>query len=86
MRAARPTQLRTPGHPNRPRYAARGEGSAGLRPANPSASKLIKPRVEETKWEEIPWMVDLWDARKKAAQTGKPIMLWEMDGNPMGCG
>ena len=51
-----------------------------------SLKKLIKPRVEETKWEEIPWMVDLWDARKKAAQTGKPIMLWEMDGNPMGCG
>ena len=47
---------------------------------------LIKPRAEETKWEEIPWMVDLWEARKKAAQTGKPIMLWEMDGNPMGCG
>src|SRR4029450_9879656 len=32
---------------------------------------LIKPRAEETKWEEIPWMVDLWEARKKAAQTGK---------------
>ena len=47
---------------------------------------LIKPRAEETKWEEIPWMVDLWEARKKAAQSGKPLMLWEMDGNPMGCG
>jgi hypothetical protein len=47
---------------------------------------LVKPRAEEMKWEEIPWMVDLWDARKKAAQTGKPLMLWEMDGNPMGCG
>jgi hypothetical protein len=47
---------------------------------------LIKPRAEETKWEEIPWLVDLWDARKKSAQEGKPIMLWEMDGNPMGCG
>lgn len=47
---------------------------------------LIKPRAEETKWEEIPWMVDLWDARRKAAEAGKPLMLWEMDGNPMGCG
>ena len=51
-----------------------------------SLKTLIKPRAEETKWEEIPWMVDLWEARKKAAQTGKPLMLWEMDGNPMGCG
>jgi hypothetical protein len=58
-----------------------------LRPADIDALKtLIKPRAEETRWEEIPWMVDLWDARKKAAQEGKPIMLWEMDGNPMGCG
>jgi len=48
--------------------------------------KVIKPRPEETKWEEIPWEVDLWDARKKAARLGKPLMLWEMDGNPMGCG
>ena len=47
---------------------------------------LIKPRPEETRWEEIPWEVDLWDARRKAAREGKPIMLWEMDGNPMGCG
>ena len=48
--------------------------------------KLIKPRAEETKWEEIPWRVDLWDARREAARLGKPLMLWEMDGNPMGCG
>jgi hypothetical protein len=47
---------------------------------------LIKPRAEETKWEEIPWQVDLWEARRKAAAAGKPIVLWEMDGNPMGCG
>ena len=51
-----------------------------------SLKTLIKPRAEETRWEEIPWMVDLWEARKKAAQSGKPLMLWEMDGNPMGCG
>jgi hypothetical protein len=51
-----------------------------------SLQTLIKPRAEETRWEEIPWAVDLWDARRRAAREGKPIMLWEMDGNPMGCG
>lgn len=47
---------------------------------------LVKPRAEEMKWEEIPWQVDLWQARRKAAEAGKPLVLWEMDGNPMGCG
>jgi hypothetical protein len=46
---------------------------------------LIKPQTGEEKWQEIPWMVNLWEARKKAAAEGKPILLWEMDGHPLGC-
>lgn len=63
-----------------------GSGDDVTVPKIESLKTLIKPRVEETKWEEIPWRVDLWDARRDAARLGKPIMLWEMDGNPMGCG
>lgn len=46
---------------------------------------LIKPRAGEEKWAEIPWLTELWEARKKAAEQGKPILLWSMDGNPLGC-
>jgi len=46
---------------------------------------LIKPAGEEAKWEQIPWMASLWQARIKAAAAGKPILLWEMDGHPLGC-
>jgi hypothetical protein len=46
---------------------------------------LIKPQPGEEKWQQIPWMIDLWAARKKAAAEGKPILLWEMDGHPLGC-
>lgn len=46
---------------------------------------LIKPRPEEEKWMQVPWQSSLWEARKKAAAKGKPILLWEMDGNPLGC-
>jgi hypothetical protein len=45
---------------------------------------LVKP-AEEAKWEQIPWMASLWQARIKAAKEGKPILLWEMDGHPLGC-
>jgi hypothetical protein len=47
---------------------------------------LIKPKPAEQKWAEIPWLASLWEARQKAAREGKPILLWEMDGHPLGCG
>lgn len=46
---------------------------------------LIKPQADEEKFMQIPWMTNLWDARKKAAAEGKPIILWEMDGHPLSC-
>ena len=46
---------------------------------------LIKPRKSEDRWAEIPWLASLWQARQEAAKQGKPILLWEMDGHPLGC-
>ena len=46
---------------------------------------LIKPQAAEEAWSKIPWMTSLWEARQKAAAAGKPILLWEMDGHPLGC-
>lgn len=47
---------------------------------------LIKPQAGEDRWADIPWQTDLWEARKQAAAQGQPILLWEMDGHPLGCG
>ena len=46
---------------------------------------LIKPAAGEQKWAEVPWLASLWEARRRAAAEGKPILLWEMDGHPLGC-
>ncbi|MEX2185419.1 MAG: hypothetical protein WD875_01440 [Pirellulales bacterium] len=46
---------------------------------------LIQPKLDESAWLSIPWQTDLWQAREKAAAAGKPILLWEMDGHPLGC-
>ena len=46
---------------------------------------LIKPAAAEASWERVPWRTSLWEARQKAAAEGKPILLWEMDGHPLGC-
>ena len=46
---------------------------------------LITPSPREQRWAEVPWRTDLWQARQEAAASGKPILLWEMDGHPLGC-
>lgn len=45
----------------------------------------IKPKPSELKWAEIEWEPDLWQGRQKAAKKNKPIFLWAMNGNPLGC-
>jgi hypothetical protein len=49
-------------------------------------TKVIRPLAGEDPFYTIPWETSLWDARVKAAAAGKPILLWEMDGHPLGCG
>jgi hypothetical protein len=46
---------------------------------------LIKPSDKEDRWSRISWLTSLWQARQRAAKEGKPILLWEMDGHPLGC-
>lgn len=47
---------------------------------------LIQPSEGEDPFTTIPWLTNLWEARKQAVKEGKPILLWEMDGHPLGCG
>jgi hypothetical protein len=46
--------------------------------------KLIKPQRGEWKFAEVPWTRTVWEARKKAADEGKPIFIWYMAGVPFG--
>jgi len=48
--------------------------------------KAVLPATGEDDFAKIPWLTSIWDARAKAAKEGKPILLWEMDGHPLGCG
>jgi hypothetical protein len=61
----------------------------GLSPIEPGQFEtlraLIVPGAEESAWTAIAWQTDLWQARRLAAAEGKPILLWEMDGHPLGC-
>jgi hypothetical protein len=37
--------------------------------------RQIKPQAGESRWMEIPWLIDLHEAREKAAAAGKPIFV-----------
>ena len=45
----------------------------------------LKAPVDEA-WRKIPWKVSLVEAQNIAAREKKPIFIWSMDGNPLGCG
>jgi len=46
---------------------------------------LIAPRLGEAAWLDIPWEIDVWEARKRAAAEGKPIFFLTGGGaSPLG--
>jgi hypothetical protein len=38
--------------------------------------KLIKPQPGESRFQEIPWLLSVWEGRQKAAALGKPMLVW----------
>jgi hypothetical protein len=45
----------------------------------------IVAKPDEERWTAIPWETDLWAARRRAEEVNKPIFMWAMNGNPLGC-
>ena len=40
----------------------------------------IKPQAGESRWLEIPWLLDLHEARRQAAALGKPLFVYSGGG------
>ena len=47
--------------------------------------RLIRPSTEELRWREIPWQTDIAAACRLGDAKERPIFLWAMNGNPLGC-
>lgn len=50
-----------------------------------AALERVKPAPAEARWLEVPWRTDLWEGCREAAAAGRPVFLWAMNGNPLGC-
>ena len=66
-----------------PRGGDAGNSAAGLSADQfDKLRALIKPKPGG--YDDVAWMTDLWEARKKAAAEGKPLLVWVGDGHPLG--
>lgn len=76
-----PTWAQSPPGPSEPKDAKKS--AAGIVPEQfDTLRALIKPKPGG--FDDLPWMTDLWAARKKAADEGKPLLIWVGDGHPLG--
>jgi hypothetical protein len=47
---------------------------------------MIKPHAGESRWMEIDWYPNVWEARQKAAAEGKPIFIMAGSGGAPAAG
>ena len=61
-----------------------GKGHAG--PGLDELTKLagvIKPRPDENKWQQIPWVTDVNEGLRQARAEKRPLLLWAIMGEPL---
>jgi hypothetical protein len=44
---------------------------------------VIKPSAAANKWQQVPWLTDLNEARKLATKEKRPLFLWTVFGEPL---
>jgi len=47
--------------------------------------KFIRPTKDELAWAEIPWRSTFYDGLVESDREQKPLLLWVMNGHPLGC-
>jgi hypothetical protein len=46
---------------------------------------FIRPSTDDNKWERLDWRTELGAAVEEARMLQRPILLWAMNGHPIGC-
>jgi len=59
---------------------------ARLDPDNLQAwSHYLAPQPSELAWESLPWLTSYSDGILAAQEQRRPLLLWVMNGHPLGC-
>lgn len=48
-------------------------------------AKAIRPRDDELAFLKIGWHESFYGAVKEAREANRPVLLWAMNGHPLGC-
>jgi hypothetical protein len=67
----------------------RADSDDGRRLSRQPFEKLhaqLKRQPHESRWMEIDWYPSVWEARKQAAEQGKPLFLWAGSGGAPAAG
>ncbi len=46
--------------------------------------QLVVPQAQEALWDQVRWVPTLWEAQARAAQEGKPVVVFATGGEPLG--
>ena len=46
---------------------------------------FVRPDKAEEHWQTLTWHPSLWSAVVAANETNRPVLLWAMNGHPLGC-
>lgn len=46
----------------------------------------VVPSAAENRWVNLGWHTNIATALQEAGRQNKPLLLWVMNGNPLGCG
>ena len=47
--------------------------------------EAIWPRASELSWEQIDWLPTFEEGVRGADAAGRPVLMWAMNGHPLGC-
>jgi len=71
-------------------FAVHPAGTVAQEPALTDANfgnwqERLKAKESELVWQNLPWLTSFHEGLMQAAKEDKPLLLWVMNGHPLGC-
>ena len=68
-----------------PDVVAAYEAGVQTRQQFQTVADFVRPSEKDSRWRQVPWTPDLWEAIKTSSTKKKPMFIWAMNGDPLGC-